>query len=97
MTAYNYALYLVWSLSCSEPWGALLTNGTRASTLSLYHPRRNPREYEAEVELRETCCGLAGYCEKYVGQYDARPVDNCSRYEPPVWSKLPVQIPQILN
>ncbi len=70
-----------------------MTNGTRASTVLYYHPRVNPRGYSEEIALRETCCGLAGLCDVYLNpDYGVRPVDNCSNYVPPVWSKLSVRI-----
>ncbi len=70
-----------------------MTNGPRASTLLYYHPISDPRGYSEEVALRETCCGLADLCDDYLNpDYGVRPVDDCSNYVPPVWSKLPASM-----
>ena len=41
---------------------------------------------DRDLEMRRFCCGLAGLCDLFLKR---RPPNDCSGYQPPVWSKFP--------
>ena len=67
-------------------WGALVKSGYRVSGMAKLQENPWGRSVsQADLDMKRYCCGLADLCDLYLKR---RPPNDCSGYQPPVWSEL---------
>jgi hypothetical protein len=75
-----------WEQKCcySKDWGALIVGHPGGGTPHRYSRFKYGDHTRSDVIGYDLCCVQSAMCGLY---YQKRPSDDCSRYEPPEWSK----------
>lgn len=81
-----------WGQTCcySNDWrsrGALIVGNPGGGRAQRYTQAKQGQFYTSEAKSYMDCCIDSNLCHLY---YQKRPSDDCSRYEPPEWSKFHV-------